>query len=66
MEEYEQIGREKIESQSNEADKSINNILDNLDYRGKQEIAYGNGPLDTIYIQYLRIYLKFYNKELIL
>jgi len=52
MEEYEKIGREKIESQSNEADKNINNILDNLDHRGKQEIAYGNGSR-PIFILYL-------------
>ena len=42
MEEYERIGKEKIKRQSEEADKSINNMLDNLDCRGKQEIAYGN------------------------
>lgn len=47
MEEYEKIGKEKIKSQSEEADKSINNMLDNLDCRGKQEIAYGINTLKS-------------------
>ena len=41
MEEYEDIGKEKIEAQNSQTDNQINSLLDNLDSRGQQEIAYG-------------------------
>lgn len=41
MEEYEDIGQEKIEAQNSQTDNQINSLLDNLDSRGQQEIAYG-------------------------
>ena len=42
MAEYEQLGQELIEKSQAEDDKQINGLLDQLDYRGQQEIAYGS------------------------
>lgn len=41
MEEYEDIGQEKIEAENSQTDNQINSLLNNLDSRGQQEIAYG-------------------------
>ena len=41
MEEYEDIWQEKNEAQNSKNENKINTLLDNLDSRGQQEIAYG-------------------------
>lgn len=41
MEAYESLGQEIIEAEKSQADNQINGLLDQLDYRGQQEIAYG-------------------------
>jgi len=41
MAEYERQGQELLEKGQEDADKQINGMLDQLDYRGQQEIAYG-------------------------
>ena len=46
MEEYEDIGQEKIEAENSQTDNQINSLLDNLDSRGQQEIAYGYDLLE--------------------
>ena len=38
---YESLGQEIIEAEKSQADNQINSLLDQLDYRGQQEIAYG-------------------------
>ena len=41
MEDYESEGKEIIEAEKCQADSQINSLLNQLDYRGQQEIAYG-------------------------
>ena len=48
MEEYEDIGQEKIEAENSQTDNQINSLLDNLDSRGQQEIAYGYDLLSSV------------------